>query len=146
MLTKRHYGAVALVAFLAALAGVGLGRHVIPAKPPVESELHHLLHDELNLDAQQQAQIHNLEQRYVARRQALEAEMRQDNVRLAEAIKAEHGYGPGVSIAVDRSHHAMGALQKETLRHVFAMRDVLRPDQAKRFEDAVVTTLTNPEQ
>ena len=146
MLTKRHYGAVALVAFLSALAGVGLGRFVMPAEGPVENELHHIVHEELDLDPQQEARIHQLEQLYLTRRHSLEAEMRRDNARLAEAIRAEHGYGPRVSIAVDRSHHAMGALQKETLRHIFAMRDVLRPDQADRFEDAVVTTLTTTDQ
>ena len=146
MLTRRHYGAVALIAFLAALAGVGVGRHVMPSAAPAESELHRMLHDELELDPQQKARIHELEARFLARRRSLEAEMRQDNVRLADAIKAEHGYGPGVSVAVDRSHHAMGELQKETLRHIFAMRDVLRPDQAKRFEGAVVAALTVADQ
>jgi uncharacterized protein (DUF1786 family) len=69
--------------------------------------------------------------------------MRRDNALLAAAIRAEHGYGPQVSAAVDRSHHAMGELQKETLRHVFAMRNTLRPDQAKRFEEAIASALTN---
>ena len=60
----------------------------------------------------------------------------------AEAIEAEHGYGPQVATAVDRSHQAMGALQKETLEHIFAMRAVLRPDQTDKFDDAVVKALT----
>ena len=36
----------------------------------------------------------------------------------------------------------MGQLQKETLEHVFAMRAVLRPDQAVQFDAAVVKALT----
>ena len=36
----------------------------------------------------------------------------------------------------------MGALQNETLAHIFAMRAVLRPDQQERFDRAVVETLT----
>jgi hypothetical protein len=32
----------------------------------------------------------------------------------------------------------MGALQKETLQHLFAMRGVLRPDQQARFDAALV--------
>jgi hypothetical protein len=36
----------------------------------------------------------------------------------------------------------MGDLQKETLEHIFAMRAVLRPDQAAKFDDAVVKALT----
>jgi hypothetical protein len=70
--------------------------------------------------------------------------MRSDNARLAEAITAEHGYGPGVQAAVDRSHEVMGELQKETLQHVFRLRSVLRPDQARKFDEAAVKALTAP--
>jgi hypothetical protein len=38
----------------------------------------------------------------------------------------------------------MGMLQKETLKHIFAMRAVLRPDQAAKFDAAVVKVLTEP--
>ena len=61
---------------------------------------------------------------------------------LAEAIAAEKGSGPRVNAAVDRCHEAMGRLQKETLAHVFAMRELLRPDQAQKFDQAVVKALT----
>ena len=37
---------------------------------------------------------------------------------------------------------AMGELQKETLEHIFAMRSLLRPDQAAKFDGAVVKALT----
>ena len=70
--------------------------------------------------------------------------MRVDNERLAKAITAEHGYGPQVGAAVDRSHHVMGQLQKETLQHIFTMRGVLRPDQAAEFDAAIVKALTQP--
>ncbi len=56
--------------------------------------------------------------------------------------KPEHGIGPGVTAAVDASHRAMGALQKETLAHIFAMRAVLRPDQQAVSDRAVVHALT----
>lgn len=144
-MATRHYLVVAVVAFLAAFAGLTLGRQILPMQPQVESELHRMLHEELDLDARQKTRIHQLEQRFQQRRSALEEEMRQDNIRLAEAIKAEHGFGPQVGMAVDQSHHAMGELQKESLRHIFAMRDELRPDQAKRFEAAVVAALTTNE-
>src|SRR3546814_1851562 len=82
--------------------------------------------------------IAKLEDRYAVRRRALELELRADNARLAEAIEAEHGYGPRVTAEIDRSHAAMGELQKETLAHIFAMRAVLRPEQAEKFDQAVV--------
>ena len=138
----RRHVLVALIGFAAAFAGVVAGRSFISPSPPVENEVHALLHNELNLDAAQMARIEAIEQNFAARKAELEAELREDNVRLAAAIKAEHGYGPKVAAAVDLSHHAMGELQKETLQHIFEMRGVLRPDQAERFDDAVVEALT----
>lgn len=140
----RRYGLVALVAFAAALAAVLVARLWLTPQPRVESEVHALLHEKLTLDATQEQRIHALEAAFATRRAALESEMRADNERLAAAIAAEHGYGPQVAQAVDRTHHVMGALQKETLQHIFAMRAVLRPDQAAQFDAAVVKALTQP--
>lgn len=139
-----RYGLVALVAFAAALAAVLVVRVWIAPEPRVESEVHSLIHQKLKLDAAQERRIHALEADFAQRRETMEAEMRADNARLAQAIAAEHGYGPQVGAAVDRSHHVMGMLQKETLKHIFAMRAVLRPDQAAQFDAALVKVLTQP--
>jgi Flp pilus assembly protein TadB len=141
-----RYGLVALVAFAAALAAVLVARTWIAPEPRVESEVHSLIHEKLKLDSAQEQRIHALEAEFAERRRAMETEMRADNARLAQAIAAEHGYGPKVGDAVDRSHHVMGMLQKETLKHIFAMRAVLRPDQAAQFDAAVVKLLTQPAQ
>ena len=133
---------LAAVAFLAALAGVLIGRSIAERAPEQASALHELLHEELGLDEQQLAQIEELERQFAIKRRALELELRADNARLAAAIEAEHGYGPRVTAEIDRSHQAMGELQKETLSHIFAMRAVLRPDQAEKFDRAVVKALT----
>ncbi|RJG54579.1 periplasmic heavy metal sensor [Sphingobium terrigena] len=143
-MSLKRYLLVALIAFAAALAAVLVARVWIAPPPRVESEVHALLHEKLTLDAAQEQRIHALEAAFAMRREALEAEMRADNARLAQAIAAEHGYGPQVGKAVDRTHHVMGALQKETLQHIFAMRAVLRPDQAAQFDSAVVKALTQP--
>ena len=133
---------IAIVAFLAALAGVFIGRSLSHDRPDGASALHELLHDDLALNQQQLGRIDDLEARFAARRTALQAELRAGNARLAAAIQAEHGYGPRVTAEIDRSHRTMGELQKETLSHVFAMRAVLRPDQTGRFDQAVVKALT----
>ncbi len=146
MTNLRRTLLVASIAFAAAIAGVWVGRAVLPPKPATDSELHALLHDQLNLNAAQRAGIDALEGQFAMRRKALELEMRADNARLAAAIEAEHGYGPQVSAAIDQSHMAMGELQKETLEHVFAMRRLLRPDQAAKFDAAVVKALTADQQ
>lgn len=139
----RLFLLIALVAFLAAIAGVWLGRHFFPQHAAAGVELHDVLHGKLDLDERQKREIDLLEKRFAVRRQALELELRADNARLADAIEAEHGNGPQVAAAVDRSHQAMGELQKETLGHIFAMRQILRPDQAKTFDQAVVHALTD---
>ncbi|MDE1917365.1 MAG: periplasmic heavy metal sensor [Sphingomonadales bacterium] len=134
----------AALAFVAAVGGVCLGQMVIAPQRPVESQMHQLLHEQLNLDAAQSARVEVLEKVFALRKAGLEAQLRAANVDLAAAIEAEHGYGPRVATAVDKSHHAMGELQKATLEHVFAMRSVLRPDQARRFDAAIVKALTGP--
>ena len=143
---SRRLLLVGLIAFAAAIAGVFVGRLVADAPRASETELHALLHHQLDLDQAQQVRMDEIEQRFAVRKRALELELRADNARLADAIQAEHGYGPAVQAAVDRSHKAMGELQKETLEHIFAMRAVLKPDQAAKFDTAVTKALTAKEQ
>ena len=143
MTPHRRWFFVIVVAFAAALAGVFVGRAIFPPTAKAGMDLHALLHDELNLDAKQRAQLEVLERRFAVRRSAIEFEIRADNARLADAIEAEHGNGPQVNAAVEASHQAMGELQKESLAHVFSMRSLLHPDQATRFDRAVVRALTD---
>ena len=109
---------IALVAFAAALGGTYAGRVLFAPERQSETELHALLHSELEL------------------------EMRAANAHLAEAMELEHGYGPQVTTAIDHTHKVMGEMQKETLEHLFAMRAVLRPDQAAKFDRSVTRALT----
>lgn len=134
---------IALAAFVAAIVGVFAGRALLPEAHQPGAELHAVLHDGLDLDREQEARLADLERRFAVRRRALELELRAENARLADAIQAERGYGPRVSQTVDRSHQVMGELQKETLAHVFAMRQILRPEQAAKFDRAVVKALTD---
>lgn len=138
----RRYLLPAFLAFVAALLGVGLGRTIFPPEPAPGFDLSALLRSEIRLDEQQKARIAAIDRQYRARRTALETQMRGDNARLAEAIAAEHGDGARVNAAVDRCHQTMGELQKVTLAHVFAIRRILRPDQAAAFDRAVTRALT----
>ena len=138
----KRLALIALVAFLAAMGGVYAGRELFQPTRQSETELHALLHKQLRLDAGQEAKIEVIEQRFAVRRKALELEMRAANAHLAAAIEAEHGYGSDVTAAIDHTHQVMGELQKETLEHLFAMRAVLKPDQAAVFDRTVVKALT----
>jgi nickel and cobalt resistance protein CnrR len=133
---------IGLIAFAAAVIGVLVGRYFLPAPPQPAAELHAVLHEQLSLDAEQERRLEALEASFAVRRRALELEMRAENARLADAIAAEHGNGPRVAAAVDASHRTMGQLQKETLAHIFAMRALLKPEQAAKFDAAVTRALT----
>lgn len=139
-----RYALVALVAFCVALGASWVTRSVMSRHHAPGGELHALMHDRLDLDPAQKARIEALEADFARQRQALDAQLRQANAELAAAMTSEHAFGARVSTAVDHSHMAMGELQKATLRHIFAMRAVLRPDQAARFDAAVGKALTQP--
>ena len=129
----------ALVAFAAGLGGVWLGMNVFQRSTP---SLHDIVHERLDLTSDQMGRIEAIEAQFATRRTAFELEMRAANADLAAAIREEHGYGPGVTAAIERFHRAMGELQSETIRHVFAMRDVLTPEQQEVFDSTVVDSLT----
>ncbi len=141
-MSSRRLLIVGLIAFAAAIAGVFIGRIVSEPPKASETELHALLHDQLNLTPAQDVTLKQIEAKFAGRRQMLETEMRAANVRLAQAIEAEHGYGPRVTEAIDHTHDVMGTLQKETLQHLFAMRAILDDDQARMFDKSVVKALT----
>lgn len=124
-----------------ALVGVWIGRMMQPAADHSGAQLHALMHDELDLDPAQERSLRLLERDFAAEREALEARLKADNARLAEAIAAEHEYGPRVSAAIEATHVAMGDLQKATLEHIFAMRAILREDQQAKFDAAVAESL-----
>lgn len=142
----RRLAPLAAVGFVFAIIGVFVGREIVVPLKPVETELHDLVHHDLELSSSQAAQLAEIEKHFAVRRRALELELRADNAQLADAIQSERGNGPKVAAAIDRSHQAMGALQKETLEHIFAMRSILTPAQAARFDEAIVKALTGKEQ
>lgn len=143
-MTLRRLLIAAVSVIALALVGVWIGRMMQPLTHHSGAELHALMHDGLELDDAQERSLGALERDFAARREALEGRLKADNARLAEAIAAEHQYGPRVSAAVDATHMAMGDLQKATLEHVFAMRAILRPDQQAKFDAAVAKSLAQP--
>jgi len=126
------------------LAGIGAwaGAAYVMHRPKSATPLHELVHEKLHLTPDQQRRIEGLEHEHAAKQVELQAEMRAANSDLAAAIQVRHAYTPQVQAAVDRFHHAMGELQKETILHVLAMRAVLTPEQAAQFDETVAKSLT----
>jgi hypothetical protein len=142
----RSLALTVVLSALAAAAGAFGGARYVLSHVHHAPPLHEVVHEKLNLTAEQQRRIAGLEQSYAVRHKALEAEMRAANVDLARAIQQSHAYSPEVRRAVDRFHMAMGELQKETILHVLAMRQVLTADQAAVFDRTVSEALTNDAQ
>ena len=143
----RGWRAIALTAVLAALAG-GTGAWISASWVLSRRQLptlHDIVHHDLKLSQSQLTQIEAVEARFAARRPALEGEVRAANLELARAIEQSDGDSPQVQAAVDHFHVAMGALQKETIAHVFDMRSVLTPAQADVFDDRIVAALAPDE-
>ena len=140
-----NFGRYLLVALIAAAAAIGaswVARSMMAADHHAGGALHSFVHEQLDLDPAQEAKIEELEAQFAQRRTALEAKLRAANGELAQAMASEHQYGPRVAAAVDQSHMAMGDLQKATLEHVFAMRALMRLEQAMKFDRAVGKALT----
>jgi len=133
--------AVVLAAFAGCLGALGAERW-LGSKEPVG--LHDFVHERLNLTADQEEELDLLEERYAIENARRELEVRRANATLAAAMDSEHEYGPEVSAAIDEVHTAMGELQKATVRHVFAMRNILDEEQQREFDRQVSLSLTGP--
>jgi Spy/CpxP family protein refolding chaperone len=143
--TRNIVLTLVLSALAAAIGAWGGGQYVARRMHHATS-LHQIVHQKLDLTPEQERRIDELERDYAVKRRAREAEMRAANAELAQAIQERHSYTPEVQAAIDRFHMAMGALQKESIQHVIAMRAVLTPEQAARFDDTVVKALTEQAQ
>lgn len=131
-----------LLSALAAGLGAWGGARYVVARMNQPPPLHQMVHEDLHLSAAQEKRLAVLERDHAGRRRILEAEMRAANADLAQAFQQHHAYTPKVQAAIERFHRAMGDLQTESIVHVIAMRSVLTPEQAERFDDKVVRSLT----
>ncbi|TLU71112.1 periplasmic heavy metal sensor [Lichenicoccus roseus] len=130
----------AMAAGLGGWVGVHLGLHQVQAPAGLDV----IVHRQIHLTADQDRQLAVLETHFAVLRKARQVEMQSANADLAEAIGAQHAYGRKAQEAVSRFHAAMGALQEDTIRHVFAMRAVMTPEQAHQFDVLVARALTSP--
>lgn len=131
---SRTVLAMLAVTLLAGAAGGWLGVRYGLREAPSTASLDTLLHREIELSSGQQQQLAAMERSFGPRRRFLEGQMRAANRELAAAILAEHRYGPAARQAIGHFHAAMQALQEATIEHVLAMRTVLTPAQAQRFD------------
>jgi Spy/CpxP family protein refolding chaperone len=131
--------ALGLVALLGGFGGAYIHGQIKSSQTP--PSLHEQLHKTLKLSGEQDRRLHLIENDFKAQKSTLEDEMRLANRELADAIAADKAYSPKVQLAIDHFHHAMGALQKASVEHVFAMRAILTPQQQATFDSQVRNAL-----
>ena len=135
---------IGLLTVFAAAAGGWFGVRAGLQQAQGRAGLDTVIHRDLRLSAVQNQRLERLEADFARRRRGLEAEMRAANADLATAIATEHTYGPRAQRAIERFHRAMGVLQEDTIRHVLAMRALMTPEQALRFDALVDRALKPP--
>ncbi|MBI5942521.1 MAG: periplasmic heavy metal sensor [Caulobacterales bacterium] len=131
-----------VLAVIAAGGGAWLCAYYVISHRAGGPSLHEMVHRDLDLTSEQAGELDAIEAKYAVERKALEADVRAANRELADAIREGHEDSPKVEAAIDHLHMAMGALQKATIAHVFDMRAVLTPRQAKAFDAEVIAALT----
>ena len=139
----EHWIIVVFVALCAGMTGVFVaGNWAVTHPVEAASGLHELVHHDLDLSADQEAEFELIEHRFAARKAELEQKLRAANLALAGAMEADKSYSPAVQAAINDFHTAMGELQKVTIEHVFEMREILTEEQAIVFDAEVVRALT----
>tara|TARA_R110002073_G_scaffold285659_1_gene450125 strand:+ start:9601 stop:9957 length:357 start_codon:yes stop_codon:yes gene_type:complete len=106
------------------------------------SESAHLyFHELLNLTPEQLAKLVPLEKKFSEEKIFYEDQIRRANMQLGDIMKTEKAYTPEVQKAVEKVHFAMGQLQKVTIVHLFAMRELLNEEQAQIFDNYVADAM-----
>ncbi len=141
MMQWRVFAVMLLLTIFAAGVAGWAGVQYGLAQEQNHSDLDTIIHRDLDLTAEQDRKIHVLETRFAADRKMLQSEMRAANRDLARAIIEDHTYGPAARKAIGRVHTAMSALQEKTVQHVIAMREILTPEQTKKFDHIVEQAL-----
>lgn len=140
MPARRSLALTLALALLAGIAGAAIGLRTQFAAPEVS--LHDRLHGELGLSADQERSFDAEERAFEVRKRAFAKDVGAANAQLAAAIHATGRDGPEVQRAIERVHAVLGDHQKETVTHIFRMRNVLTPAQTTRFDGIVTEALT----
>jgi nickel and cobalt resistance protein CnrR len=137
---RRTYIAV-LLSLLAGFAGVWMGLKIFPQSDPSTVSLHEIIHHQFDLNAEQETALKRLEDLYTLQQKRYATKLKAANFALAATIKIHHNLSPEVVQAEQQYLAVLGNFQTETLRHIFAMRAILSPEQAKKFDDIVLRSL-----
>jgi nickel and cobalt resistance protein CnrR len=106
-----------------------------------DSDFHHMLHDAVPLDGNEQTVLDEKEGAFAARRAEIEERLRQANANLADAIASDPRWSPRVEAATRQVEQAAAELQRATLVHVFEMRAGLKPEHRTAYDKVLIDAL-----
>jgi Spy/CpxP family protein refolding chaperone len=134
---------LALVAVVASTA-CWTTSHFIARSAPPQSNFHHWLHTQLGITADQDRALEQEEERFALQRKELVGTIQKDNAELAAAMAQDREYSPQVMGAVEKVHHAQSMLEEATLKHIFAMKPILSPEQFDKLLKLTSEALNSP--
>jgi hypothetical protein len=111
-------------------------------QPP--GDFHHWLHAQLAITPDQDKALEPEETRFATQRKELIAEIQKDNAELAGVLAQDREYSPRVMAAIEKVHHARGALEEATLQHIFAMKPILTAAQFDKLLQLTNEALNSP--
>lgn len=131
---------LALVA-AAAAGGAWVGARLLQPQAYTHEDFHDRLFAELELTDPQHELMEALELRHATENDMLQAQLAAANRNLASLMEAESAYSDDIDRAIEEFHKAMLEYQKTSVRHLYEMRDILKPEQQEIFDRHVAETL-----
>jgi hypothetical protein len=130
------------IAILAAFAGAGIARFVIPERNVVDPSLLTVIRPRLDLTASQNALLETMQSVHDRKQRLLTVKIRAQNLQISKAIDEEHGPGPAVLKAIQETQVTINTLQREDIILLLEARSVLNDGQKSRFDALVRRALT----
>jgi len=142
-LTKefRRVALTLLLVVAAAIGGAWIGGRIFSPPAPVHVELHEQIYAALDLTAEQRNSIEALDRDNSKEETYQREALRIANRNLANLLEHEDAYNENVDAAIVEIHNAMNSLQVLTIKHLYAMRELLTPEQRTEFDRLVADTL-----
>ena len=138
--TSRDIGLILVAVFITFIACWFVAKSFMGAHTHTD-DTHQLLHQQLNLNNEQDHKLEAIERNFIDKKQALEASVQIANQALAAAIAQDQSYSVAVKQAVEKIHAAQGELQQLTLQHLFDMGQLLTPEQQAALNKLAIDAL-----
>ncbi len=126
---------------VAAAGGAWIGARIFSPRAATHVDFHEQLYRAVDLTPDQRERLAVVEARYKKEEAYQREALRIANRNLANLLEHEDAYNENVEAAIVEIHTAMNELQVLTIKHLYAMREILTPEQRTEFDRLVADTL-----